>query len=197
MTSLSSPLGAPLSPTSGTISSPRTRLGGGSHGLDGISSPGGGSWRKRETDSVRGGILGEDQSVKERDEETRADGGSTSSINPNDSYSDADLSRSVSGRSMAPSPPSFREDSGGHSSPADGLTATLSGFALHDEGHKLTKNPDVHDGPGARGTPILKSGISAARPPGLENDTSNVSWSYRDPKGNIQGIFIRSKKEIA
>ncbi|KAF8491294.1 hypothetical protein JB92DRAFT_2656198, partial [Gautieria morchelliformis] len=32
-------------------------------------------------------------------------------------------------------------------------------------------------------------GITAARPPGLENDPSNVSWSYRDPKGNIQGPF--------
>jgi len=188
MSSLSSPLGVPSSPTAGALSSPRTKQGSGSHGLDGITNPSDGSWRKRETDFARvGGILGEGHSVVEQDEEAEGDG-DMSGVNPSGSLSDADLSRSISGRSMAPSPPSFREISGGHPGSADGLNATLSGLALHDEGMNPINTPDVHnDTTDARGT--IESGISAARPPGLENDTSNVSWSYRDPKGNIQGMF--------
>ena len=188
MSSLSSPLGGPLSPTAGALSSPRNKLGSGSHGLDGLTSPSDGSWRKRETDSARGGILGEGNSVEERDEETGADG-DTSGVDPSGSFSDADLSRSVSGRSMAPSPPSFREDSGGHPAPTDDLNTTLSSLALH-EGKKSAKSLDVHNSTvDGREISDAKSGILEERPPGLENDTSNVSWSYRDPKGNIQGIL--------
>jgi PERQ amino acid-rich with GYF domain-containing protein len=183
-----------LSPTAGGMPSPRNRLSSGSHGFDGSTSAGDGSWRKREADSARGGgSLGDGYAVEERDEEAGADG-NTSSDNPNGSLSDADMSRSISGRSMAPSPPSFREDSGTRLG-AEAVTATLSGLALQEEGKKPTDTSDVHTNTADTDpSTITKSGITAARPPGLENDPSNVSWSYRDPKGNIQGILTHRSK---
>lgn len=187
VTSTVSPLGGPLSPTT-SIPSSRNRRGSGSHGHDPLATGGDGSWRKRETDSARGGgILGEGHSVEEQDEEAVVDG-DTLGVNPNGSFSDADVSRAS--RSMAPSPPSFRDDSGGRAGPGDGLATTMSGLALHEAGKKTTNASEVSNSAAdARGSPVVKSGISAARPPGLENDPSNLSWSYRDPKGNIQGIF--------
>ncbi|KAF8588470.1 hypothetical protein K439DRAFT_635379 [Ramaria rubella] len=185
--SISLPLGAssPSSPTGAALPYARNRLGSSPHVLDFFSSSGEGSWRKREADPPKGGsILDDDPPVEEQDEEA-ADTGDTSCHDVNGSFSMANVSR----RSMAPSPPSFRDDSGGQHAEED-LVGTLSGLVLQDEENKSNATVDVQSNPpDIIATSSLKSGISAARPPGLEDDASNVNWSYRDPKGNIQGPF--------
>ncbi|KAF8525236.1 hypothetical protein BU17DRAFT_41801 [Hysterangium stoloniferum] len=159
LTSLASPLGTPLSPTGGGLPSPRTRLGNGPHGFDSPITAGDSSWRKRDPDPIRVG----DTLTEECDEQTGTERDS-SGVDPSGSFNSSDLSQSVSARSMAPSPPSFRDDSGGG-------------------------GPDLED-LNTLGSNAYKSGISAARPPDIEDDPSNVNWSYRDPKGNIQGISV-------
>ena len=175
-----------MSPTTGGLPASRNRLGSGSHGADGSAAGGDGSWRKRETDSARGGILGEDHSLEERDEETGPEK-DTPNVKPNGSSNDVDMSRSISGRSIAS--PSFRDESGGRRGPTESLATTLSGLTLHDDGKKPMEFAEAsNNATDTHGAPAIQSGISAARPPGLENEPANVSWSYRDPKGNIQGM---------
>lgn len=184
LSSACSPLVGPLSPPVGVLPSPRTRLGSGTYGLDAVSSQGDGSWRKRDADPGR--PIG-DHAVDERDEDTG--GEEPSGIALSGSLTDADMTRSAFARSMAPSPPSFpsflrRQES------AEDAMSKLGGLTLLDQETKSGGDdaPDARPNPlDPDSAPAINGGISAARPPGLEADPLNASWSYRDPKGNIQG----------
>jgi len=160
LTSTSSPMGTPLSPTGAGLPSPRPRIGSGV--LDGTPD----SWRKREP------VLPE-----ERDEPGDV---------ANGSFTDSDASR----RSMAPSPPSVRGDDSGLGRRGEEISAAMNVLSVLDEGGQDAgvSAMTTHGGgvdTSALGT-LYKSGVLATRPPGLE-DPATINWSYRDPKGNVQG----------
>lgn len=133
------------------------------------------SWRKRDPDPTRlGGVL-----TEERDEGA---GGILATDTTSGSSPDTS-SRSVSARSMAPSPPSVRDDSGlssGGGGRVDDLAMAVNVLSVLDEEKQPPGGPHIDGG-------VYKSGISAQRPLGLDNDPAAVSWSYMDPKGNEQG----------
>ncbi|KIJ45088.1 hypothetical protein M422DRAFT_29937 [Sphaerobolus stellatus SS14] len=176
LTSLNSPLGTPLSPSGGALPSPRPRMGSGT--FAGLADGTPDSWRKREP-----------ALPEERDE-----GGGDAAGDHNGSFNDSDASRSVSGRSMAPSPPSVRgDDPGLGAGPHEELSAAMSVLSVLEE-------DKTRVGASVLPTPV-KSGVDglyknetqqAPRPPGMGEDPANINWSYMDPKGNVQGPFSAS-----